>query len=335
MPASVFLHIGRSKTGSTTIQSLATDHREFMEQAGFRCPLTLNGKSNHGPLADALRDSSRASATLEKFVSDLSVAPSRKVFLSAETLCEIPEDGVRRLKNLIADHEVLLLLYIRDYPSWVTSRYAQAVRFATRADDFDTYFKALRKRVSIVPALRRWATAFGANALHVRTLDPVSLNGGTLISDVLHAFGVESAPPDVPPLALAPHWIMLELQRALASATARTSTGEVDRRSGRIMRQLLEESVRDIEPARVQYLTRSQWHDLAELYRADMKVIEELTGMSFPVSLQEPGERPFLPAFRAAPRAVKAAMLSKIEGRSLEGVKPAIRGLVEQILKDQ
>ncbi len=203
MPDSVFLHIGHSKTGSTTIQSLATDHREFMEKAGFRCPLTVNGKSNHGPLADALRDPSRANATLERFVSDLSVAPSRKVFLPAETLCEISEDGVRRLKNLIADHEMLVLLYIRDYPSWVTLRYAQAVRFATRTDDFDTYFKALRKRVSIVPALRRWAAAFGANAVHVRTLDPVSLKGGTLISDVLHAIGVESAPPAIKAAMLA------------------------------------------------------------------------------------------------------------------------------------
>ena len=331
----LFLHIGRGKSGSSTIQSLARDHAPFMASAGVHCPLTSNGLPNHARLAAALCDQKRDPQTLRDFRDALEKSPHPRVFISGEALFSITRDGMRHLKRLLDGREIRILAYVRDYPSWLPSVYAQRTKKATSGLNFDDYFASIRENVTILPRVERWASIFGWKAVRVRTLDPVALTGANLISDVLDALSIEGAPPYVPSLNVAPHWITLELQRALANAVAGSPLGKIDAKSARTTLRLFEACAGAVQPSRAHYLTREQWKELALRYMRDMATVGERTGTWFPVSLKEPEERSFLPGLDAVPDSVKADILSKLRDSGLaRDLKPEMRALVARLMAD-
>ena len=124
----LYLHIGRGKAGSSTIQSLAKDHAAFMLREGISCPLTLHGLSNHSRLAVALNDIDSDRPTIKKFQKDLARSSSPNVFLSAEAFHNLKDEGLARLKWLTRNQQVRILFYVRDYPSWIESMYAQSTK---------------------------------------------------------------------------------------------------------------------------------------------------------------------------------------------------------------
>jgi hypothetical protein len=329
----VFLHIGRGKSGSSTIQSLAGDHADFMRALGIVCPLTVHGIPNHARLASALYSPKSDRATLKKFRKDVTKHQRRKIFISAEALFSLTRPSLERLKKLMGDRETRILCYIRDYPSWLQSIYAQRTKRATNPVDFDSFYSSIRKNISVMPRLERWADAFGWDAMRVRPLDQQVLVGGDLICDVLHALGVENPSLKVKSLNLAPHWMTLELQRALLLAAKSAPIGEIDARSARATRDLFERCAAGVEPSRVQYLTKEQWVDLAQLYTEDMEALGKLMGVPFQISLREPEERPFLPDFAAIPASVKDDVRTRLhQPEYAVRIQPQVADLLQGLL---
>ena len=282
-----------------------------MNSMGIVCPLTVHGAVNHHLLASALFAPNEYPATIQKFRTDVRKNKKKKLFISAEALFSLTSESMERLKRHAGSREVRILCYVRDYPSWFQSIYAQRTKKGSNVQDFDAYYAAVRRNVSALPRIKRWAKAFGWQAMHVRPLLPEALTGGSLITDVLHAMGVYTLPQGVEARNIAPHWVTLELLRAFAVALKSNSLA-VDRRSVRIAREIFEQCAAEVEPRRVQYLTQEQWRDLAELYQSDMKVLGRQLNLSFPVTLEDPPERPFLPHISAVPNATKADILAKL-----------------------
>lgn len=329
----IVLHIGRGKSGSSTIQSLASAHADFMRAQGVSCPLTINGISNHARLSSALYDPESDPSTLRKFRRDARKHQKSKVFISAEALFSLGRPQIQHLKRLIGNRETRILAYVREYPGWLQSVYAQRTKKASNALDFDEYYKLTRPTMTILPRLERWADAFGWEKIRVRPLEPAALVGGDLITDVLHALDVKDSPGDVASLNITPHWITLELQRALVLAAAEAPAVTIDPKSARRTRAFIESCVSDVKPHRVQYFTKEQWRDLAELYRADMESLSKRMGTPLPVSLREPEERPFLPAFSAIPENVKTNIKEKLRERGHQlRVEPGVRQTLKRLL---
>jgi hypothetical protein len=304
-----------------------------MDAAGVHCPLSTNGLPNHARLAAALCDPKEDFETLKRFTERLQKSPHPKVFISGEALFSITREGMLRLKRRLDGRDIRILAYVRDYPSWLQSVYAQRTKRGMNSLDFDAYYKSVRKNVTILPRVERWASVFGWQSIRIRGLDPAILVGGSLVSDVLHALSVGETPPEVPSLNAQPHWITLEVQRALAIAAAGSPVGKIDLRTARATRELFEPCVADIEPRRVQYLTSEQWRELAGRYRRDMISVAERTGAWFPVVLEEPNERAFLPGISAVPAAVRAKILAKVREASFaDRVKPEVIALIGKVL---
>lgn len=328
----LFVHIGRGKSGSSTIQSLASDYVEFMNAMGVACPLTVHGLANHSRLAAALQTPKSDPETIEKLRKDVRRNKRKKVFISAEALFSLTTDGMAQLKRHAGGREIHLLCYIRDYPSWLQSIYGQRTKRAANIENFDVYYTAMRKSISALPRIERWAEVFGWKAMHVRPLLPEALHDGDLICDVLHALGLNAISPDVETLNVSPHWMSLELQRAVARA-ARSASVAFDLRSAKLTRQLFEKCTEGVEPRRVQYLTREQWLDLAELYRLDMEALGRHMGQPFPVNLTPPPERPFLPDFSAVPEKVKRDVLESLDqGLYQSRLEPALVDVLRKAL---
>lgn len=328
----LFLHIGRGKSGSSTIQSLAADHAPFMKSQGVTCPLTVHGIANHARLASALYDPPSDPATLKKFRKDVRKNLKSKVFISAEALFSLNRPHLQHLKRLIGDRETRILVYVRDYPSWLQSVYAQRTKRTVNTLDFDGYYRATRETTTILPRLERWAEAFGWDKMRIRPLDAASLAGGDLITDVLQALDVNGSPGDIESLNVTPHWVTLEFQRALVLAAAAAGV-TIDTRAGRVTRALFESCAADVKPRRVQYFTKEQWLDLADLFKADMKALSMQTEVPLGINLQEPGERAFLPDFSAIPESVKADVKDKLKRpEHASRIPPDVMPLLQRLL---
>ncbi len=323
----LFLHIGRGKSGSSTIQALISEYADFMTAMGVACPLSADGLSVHARLASALQTGKDLEA-LEKFRKDVRQNKRKKIFISAESLFNLKRARIRHLKRQVRDRELRLLCYIRDYPSWVQSIYGQRTKRTDNLEDFDGFFQSIRPRVSALPGLERWAEVCGWAAMHVRPLQPEALAAGDLVADTLHALGVNALAPDLEDRNVAVHWMVLEMQRALAAAAKERSIA-FDARQAKEMRRLFIRCTEGVEPRRVQYITREQWKDLAELYRSDMAAVGKQVGVTFPINLTAPPERPFLPDFSAVSEAVKSDVLRDLgTARRLD---PALIELIHEV----
>jgi hypothetical protein len=329
----LYLHIGRGKAGSSTIQSLAKDHAAFMLRAGISCPLTLHGLSNHSRLAAALNFIDSDRPTIKKFQKDLARSSSPNVFLSAEAFHNLRDEGLARLKWITRNQQVRILFYVRDYPSWIESMYAQSTKKNSNLKDFDSFFEAGWQNLSVVARLEKWAGVFGWESLRIRPLDASVLVGGDLISDLLHALGAEDPPPKVLRKNESPHWMILEIMRALGIAATKSAIGSVDNRSIKVLRRLIEDCIDPNTPRRIQYLTRAQWLEAADLYQNDMGVLARHIGMTIPASLRGPQEREFLPDFNAVPRDVRRAIHDRMQdARFSARINPSVSAVLEELL---
>ena len=328
----LFLHIGRSHSGSSTIQSLAREYAGFMNAMGVACPPAADGTANHTRLATALQSQESDIEAIEKFRQDIRRIKRKKVFISAEALFNLKRRFMRRLKRHAGGREIRILCYIRDYPSWVQSLYGQRTKRGANAQDFDAFYNTIRGGVTALSGLERWAEVFGWETMHVRPLLPETLAGGDLGSDVLHALGVNALSPDVETRDPTQHWMSLELQRALAEAAQARSVA-FDSRAATVTRRLFEEFTAGVEPRQVQYFTRDQWLELADLYRTDMEALGQHLGLSFPVNLTTPPERHFLPDLAHVAEKVKTGMLKHIGApRHRTHLSPALIELLQEIL---
>lgn len=328
----LFIHIGRSQSGSSTIQSLAQEYADFMNAMGVACPLAADGMANHARLAAALQSQGSDIEAIEKFRKDARRIKRKKAFISAEALFNLRRRFIRRLKRHAGGREIRVLCYVRDYPSWVQSIYGQRTKRGANVQDFDAFYNTIRRGVTALPGLERWAEVFGWESMHVRPLLPEALAGGDLVSDVLHALGVNALSPDVETRDPTQHWMSLELQRALAEA-AQSRSAAFDFRAATVTRRLFEKFTIGVEPRQVQYFTTDQWLELAELYRTDMAALGQHLGQSFPVNLTAPPERQFLPDLAHVAGTLKTDLLKHVSAQRFQRhLAPALIELLREIL---
>jgi hypothetical protein len=121
--------------------------------------------------------------------------------------------------------------------------------------------------------------------------------------------------------------------RALGIAATKSAIGSVDNRSIKVLRRLIEDCIDPNTPRRIQYLTRAQWLEAADLYQNDMGVLARHIGMTIPASLRGPQEREFLPDFNAVPRDVRRAIHDRMQdARFSARINPSVSAVLEELL---
>ncbi len=185
----LFMHIGRPKVGSTTLQHTLRANREVLKDAGFVWPELVERTSwNFVQLAQALRSvpgNDEGIPALRGIVRNLAQSCA---IISSEFLFSLPQNGIRQLRSIVGDR-VTILLYIRDYADWLVSRYTQKIMKGRNTPDFDLFYSESAELVSIREQLGRWLRAFAGEQIFARH---TSLLETSLIGDVSIALGVSS-----------------------------------------------------------------------------------------------------------------------------------------------
>lgn len=201
----LFLHIGHSKVGSSTVQAFLARNIDKVREQGFLVAnedgtFPATGPCNANPLdiLQSARDNGTAAQQIfqERFRAlhtEMQAAdcPFDKLIISAENLCnprfEPLFEPVRKL------FEIHILYYIRRQDEWVASAWKQwgvkggmtLLQFCQRSLTGPVPYP------SYMAVINRWEPL--ADHMHVRPLHASVLHKSNIIGDFAHAIGLDTS----------------------------------------------------------------------------------------------------------------------------------------------
>ena len=321
----LYLHIGRNKAGSTTLQNYWVAHASELRRAGVQYALFgqpsppgsgLPTFPTHARLADFVR-----------------ADPGRAVLVSHEVICCFTPEVTRRLASDLSSLNVQLIFYVRPYRDWVLSSYNFDVRTGYNGRDFDRYLEDLRPLISFRPMLEIWGETIGWDNIRVRSLARGDLLNGDLIADGNAAIGV-SLPPGESAIQenASPSWMVIEMLRTIVGQDVADGWQGTDLAIAHKLHDYTDAAMAACGgfTERVNYLTRDQAHWLADLYNRDLEAIAEHTGVPLqPDDAGAAAERPFLPSADRVPKDVLRAIVRLAADPAAAEHHPAVAAFVQ------
>lgn len=349
-PGMIYLHIGLGKSGSSTIQHFATANADRLRAAGLVYP-SVKGRSpeHHMELAQAARMAQQGAALPPAFAAlreTILRNEGESYLISSEFFLRHDATGSARnaaaLRDFLGTAPVRVLVYIREYPSWVESLYAQKTKRGENTDDMDDFIRnrSITRKVSMLAGLRPWVEVFGAENLRLRSLNPANLVGGDLVEDLLAAVGVAEKMPPFRRANESPAWPFLELARSIntrmpdqQTATQHMFRVWLKRLADRGAAALAASGLR---PGRAAYLSQPDWIALRDAYNADVLGINDLLpGHQVPLMVAPPPpERGPAPSLRTIPPEILAVYMEDYtRGKLVRSMPPAFRAALRPLLK--
>ena len=294
-PPRIYLHIGRNKAGSTSLQDFFVAHHDHFAAVGTRYCLFGNRKDTVPGLLGF--------ATPIELAEHIRTREERTYLISNEYLFGWPQDFTRGLVAYLNDFDLRVIAYVRPYGAWVLSTYSEVVKRGEVGRDFDTYFEDFRPRISAWQYLEGWGDALGWDRLRIRSLNPLDLFGGDLIADCLSALDLDPAlAAGAPRSNCTPHWTVLELSRELVEREEETGWDDATRRIAEPLQVLMEDCLTRHNVRTEAYLTAKQAGWLADLYNHDIARIAEHTDVMLQPEQPDLQGRKMLPSFQHIPR---------------------------------
>jgi hypothetical protein len=223
MKRHLILHIGLSKTGSSSIQRVLAEQRPAMQALGVYYPRSP-GWANHALLPAALVNDPRIlwgfhpdrwegmtpAARVERFrmewAEEMGALPdwAERCVISAEQIGGLlrQPDEVQRLADMLAKYfaTVKVVVYLRRQDQHIASAYSQWLRSGILSEPgmpsggperFGEY--------DYGPMLDRYAKAFGDTAMCPRIFSRKTLVGGDVVEDFFEVAGFKlPIPPEAP-----------------------------------------------------------------------------------------------------------------------------------------
>jgi len=319
----IYLHIGRNKVGSTTLQDFFIDRRAELAAGGV-------GYFLFGHMKDSVPGVPGFAHQLE--LRDYARgADERALLVSNEFMFGWPEDFTRAVVDGLKGLDARVIAYIRPYDAWLASSYAWDVRIGTNMRDFDGYFDWMRPRVSVLPYLEAWAEGLGWDKLRVRAVDGLGLRWPDLVPDCLEAIGLDPRlGVDAPAGNQACHWLTTELVRRLIDRNGEEAWDEATLETVLAVSSLFETCLAaspDPVPG-VQYLTPAQSRDLTELYNRDVAEISRRTGFALAPQPLHATERAFLPSLAQVPSAVMREFAARATAPEFMQAQPKAAAMI-------
>ena len=211
----VFLHIGQSKTGTTSLQNFLAKHRDTLAENGILYPdFFKNGVAvqtkEHNPLAQALVDIQRypfleLDVYFEQFEAQAKAQNCDTLFLSPEGFFGSPHiwtmdnpddfftlhaDKIKRLKSYLGNAQIHLLLYLRAQDDWFNSAVAQIIRYEGLLgkkiyQDEAQLFEFLKPHMDYVKLVNLWQSHLSPQQMSIIPFEKETLIQKNTIPDAL------------------------------------------------------------------------------------------------------------------------------------------------------
>jgi hypothetical protein len=301
MSVTNFIHIGRNKCASTTLQYFFLNNSEALAREGVDYFVW-------GPMTKAFPNSPGFEHHLQ-YGAHIKAHPNRSTLISSEDFLAFGRMFAAPQIESLGGAPRKIIAYIRDYPAWVRSAYTETVMTGRSSIDFDLYLRQSAIFISALGPLTAWGDLAGWDNMHVRSLDPSNLHSSDVLHDCAFALGIDEDVvrqhrPD--PKHVSPHWICTEIIRYIRAAHSaadwRTFTHEVVYK----LQPLIDRAIADAgaEHLKAHYLSLEQAQRLSEMYNSDVDALNARMNSNIPKAKPPLVERAFLPSFDHVPMAV-------------------------------
>lgn len=207
MPSTVLhLHIGQTKTATTTVQAFCHRNRGWLKERGIlypECPAGHEVRMKHHHLVESLQAGDEPVAQpWHELLAQAEQQDAQRVLVSDEVFWHLHAGHAERRATLLhglARHlrgvEVQVMCWLRRQDRWVESWFNQQAKGGHAAtarlafDDFVDHHKSLGL-LDYARVLADWADAFGDAALKVRSFEKGQLVNGDLLQDFLGQLGL-------------------------------------------------------------------------------------------------------------------------------------------------
>tara|TARA_R110002072_G_scaffold43340_6_gene121753 strand:+ start:7269 stop:8477 length:1209 start_codon:yes stop_codon:yes gene_type:complete len=194
----LFLHFGRHKCGTTSIQKTLYNNRRKLLESGYYYPLTGIRVAAHHEIAEALGNKNPSSNEDElnrlylELKNEVQLTNCRNVIVSSEQLQSCNPSVVA---SFFKDFDVVPVCYLREQAAYLRSSYLQKVH-ATNYEGSVEQFYQEGFSTDYQVFLEKWKAAFNRD-IAVRVFDRDSLTDGDVVRDFLIAIlGLTSAELD-------------------------------------------------------------------------------------------------------------------------------------------
>ncbi|KQS53919.1 hypothetical protein ASG17_13260 [Brevundimonas sp. Leaf363] len=193
MARDILLHIGRAKTGTSSIQEVLANSEAALAAHGWRYASAARRGSSHRYAAVYFSNQKRLAfdpAVLQQQVDALAAelaSTDQNTIISGEGF----QNAARpeKIAPVIPPERTQVLVYLREQYVWAQSTYAQKVKATEYNEDFETYLQTADPRYEVM--LQRWRRGFNPAQLTARLYDRACLAGGDVIDDFLGVIGLD------------------------------------------------------------------------------------------------------------------------------------------------
>lgn len=183
----IYLHIGRHKTGTSSIQHFISNHPEVLNELKLHYPETGRKGIAHHKLADLFsyqsnktpeaRLATEQSATTKALLNEIESQPN-DVLISSEGF---QNSDPYLIKKALQGYKLRVLVYIRNQIDYLASSYAQRVWATRYSGSMDDYYNRVFS-VDYLHFLNNWDDASGGE-IHARKFSRDTLCENDIVTD--------------------------------------------------------------------------------------------------------------------------------------------------------
>lgn len=296
MAVRLYLHIGHPQTGTTALQSFFSQNALALAAAGLLYPQTGRLSTAHYLFSFALGlghwDEGEVAAPEilgEQLKREIAASSCDRVLLSSEYFALAGPAQIARVKTLFADYDARILIYLRRHDYALEAGYAQSAKttaappWQPNVESFVLYqLTANLKQYDYLACLRRWAAAFGPEAVIVRPYEAVQ-NQPDLFGDFLRAIEVDDRAALIRPGAL-----NVSLNPPFTAALTSINRAAIPEKTKRLLRAAIIR-LGGRQQAKEPYLSSTMRHAIVQRFAPSYGVIAtEFLGRTDGVLFREP-----------------------------------------------
>ena len=177
------LHIGATKTGSSSLQEALSAQSELLLANGILYPTSGRSQRNphaHHNLCYEIHDGRRHSGAYDPSFGgwddvedELKQTKANQITISSEAFfTDCRPKHIRRLAERLKSYEVEIVVYLRRQDSWLQSSFNQLARFGRTPLNFMSFYDRLGSRLGDYGSvIADWTDAFPSAAITVRAYD--------------------------------------------------------------------------------------------------------------------------------------------------------------------
>lgn len=205
----ITLHIGLSKTGTSSIQNYMRDNSNILNSLDIN--VYLNSDWPHGLAKAIISDDEQF---LSEFKKLLQQEQKSHVIISSEYFEFISREKISKLKTFFSEYKVTVVAYLKRQDQAIVSMYNEEVKKGVTLLNFKNYCDENWQRFDYSNLVGNWAEFFGKDNVLIRPFQKRVFLNENLIDDFLGVIGVNlESDSNTPSVNVSVSRLALELTR--------------------------------------------------------------------------------------------------------------------------